>query len=58
MAFDTLAIPAMPSECEGLQQCQKLANTGERNALADDITEATKCLNARWAQGFIQQQNV
>ena len=39
---------------ESLQQCQKLL-TPERNALADDVIEATECLEAWRAQSFIQQ---
>jgi len=45
-AFDTLAIPAMSSECERVFSSAK-------KALADDIIEATECLKAWWAQGLI-----
>ena len=57
-AFDTLAIPAMSSECERTFSSTKKLPTPERNALVDDIIEATESLKAWWAQGLIQQQDV
>jgi hypothetical protein len=48
----------MSSECERVFGSAKKLLTPERNALADDIIEATECLKAWWAQGFIQQQDV
>jgi len=58
LAFDTLAIPVMSSECEKIFSSAKKLLTPERNALADDIIEATECSKAWWAQGLIQQQDV
>jgi hypothetical protein len=45
----------MSSECERVFSSAKKLLTPERNALADDVIEATECLEAWWAQGFIQQ---
>jgi len=57
-AFDALAIPAMSSKCKRVFRSTKKLLTPERNALAGDITVATECLKAWWAQGLIQQQDV
>jgi hypothetical protein len=49
----------MSSECERVfSSAKKKLLTPERNALADDIIEATECLKAWWAQDFIQQEDV
>ena len=54
-AFDTLAIPAMSTECERVFSNTKKLITPERNRLAEDIIEASECLKNWWDRGLIQQ---
>jgi hypothetical protein len=45
-AFNILIIPVISSKCERVFSSAKKLLTPERNALADDIIEATECLKA------------
>jgi len=54
-ALDTLSIPAMATECERVFSSAKKLLTPDRNALKDDIIEATECLKAWWKDELIKQ---
>jgi hypothetical protein len=54
-AFDTLAIPAMSTECERVFSSAKKLITPERSCLVPDIIEASECLKNWWDRGLIQQ---
>jgi hypothetical protein len=54
-AFDTLAIPAMSAECERVFSSTKKLIIPERNRLAEEIIEASECLENWWERGLIQQ---
>jgi hypothetical protein len=43
-AFDTLAIPAMYTECERVFSSTKKLTIPERNSLAEEIIEVSECL--------------
>ena len=52
-AFDTLAIPAMSVEREGVFSSTKKPIIPERNRLTEDIIEASGCLKNWWDCGLI-----
>jgi hypothetical protein len=56
LAFDTLSVPAMSTECERTFSSAKKTVSPSRNGLKDDIIEATECLKAWWDNGLIQQE--
>lgn len=52
-AFDTLACPAMSTECERVFSAAKKTITPERNALSERVIEACECLKAWWRNKVI-----
>ena len=54
-ALDTLAIPAIATDCERTFSSGRKLISPERNRPSDDIIEATECLKAWWDFGIIKQ---
>jgi hypothetical protein len=52
-AFDTLACPAMSTECERVFSAAKKTVSSDRNRLSDEVIEACECLKAWWRNGVI-----
>ena len=52
MAYDLLSIPAMSAETERVFSGTKLTISPNRNRLAEDIIEATECLNRWYKAGY------
>lgn len=56
LAFDTLSTPAMSTECERVFSSAKKQVSSARNALKEDIIEATECLKSWWDNGTVKQE--
>jgi hypothetical protein len=54
-ALDTLAIPAIATDCERTFSSGRKLISPERNRPSDDIIEATECLKAWWDSAIIKQ---
>jgi hypothetical protein len=54
-ALDSLAIPAIATNCERTFSSGRKLISPERNRPSDDIIEATECLKAWWDSGIIKQ---